>query len=177
VSARPRREAELAPPVVAHLEAQGYRVWVDPDGTDYFDVVARRGATVGLVELKLADGKTVLRQALRRRAWGDWVAVAVPREALARRIAAAPVAERGGRVGVWWIDGEAVRELRPARSLVGPGESDPFAATRAALADRLDLLEAGSLAPGVHWGLLTASRLQLPGGRTSRDWRLDEFAR
>jgi hypothetical protein len=177
VSARPRRESELAPPVVAHLEAQGYRVWVDPDGTDYFDVVARRGSTIGLVELKLADGRTVLRQALRRRAWGDWVALAVPGEGLARRIAASPVAERGHRVGVWWIEDGAVRELRAARPLVGPGESDPFAATRAALAERLDLLDRGALLPGVRWGLLTASRLQLPGGRTSRDWRLDEFAR
>lgn len=117
---RPRWERELAPPVSTHLESEGYRVWVDPDGTDYFDIIARRGPTIGLVELKLDDGRTVLRQALRRRGWADWVAVAVPDERLARRIAERPVAERGHRVGVWWVEPDRVQILRP-----GPADRRP----------------------------------------------------
>jgi hypothetical protein len=172
---RPRRERELAPAVSAHLESEGYRVWVDPDGTDYFDVIARRGPTLGLVELKLDDGRTVLRQALRRRGWADWVAVAVPDERLARRIAERPVAGRGLRVGVWWIESGRVHVLRPARPIVAPGEPDPFPGLKAQLHERLDLVESGALPLGVAWNLLPAARRDLPGRRSTRDWRLEEF--
>ncbi len=176
VRPRPRWERELAPPVSTHLESEGYRVWVDPDGTDYFDIIARRGPTIGLVELKLDDGRTVLRQALRRRGWADWVAVAVPDERLARRIAERPVAERGHRVGVWWVEPDRVQILRPARPIVGPGEVDPFPGLKSQLHERLDLLESGALPLGVAWNLLPASRRELPGRRSTRDWRLEEFS-
>jgi hypothetical protein len=171
----PSGERALAPPVARFLGSRGFRVWVDPDGTDYFDLVARRGAEIGLVELKIADGRTVLRQALRRRGWGDWVAVAVPTERLARRIAARPVAERGARVGVWWVAEGAVGVVREAEPLVRAGEPDPFVGLRSELARRLDLLESGALAPGVAWNLLPRARRDLPGGRSTRDWRLEEF--
>jgi hypothetical protein len=174
-AAPPTRERELAGPVRGYLESLGYRVWVDPDGTDYYDVVARRGRTVALVELKLSDGRTVLRQALRRRGWADWAAVAVPNERLARRIAERPVAERGERVGVWAVVGDEVRVVRPASPFVGPGEPDPFERLKLALHERLDLLEAGKLPEGIAWHLLSASRRDLPGGRSTRDWRLEEF--
>jgi len=172
VTGTPVRERDLAPAVRAHLEALGYRVWIDPDGTDYFDVVARRGGEVGLVELKVADGRTVLRQALRRRGWADWVAVAVPSEPLARRIAGRPVAERGARVGVWAVVDGRVAVVRAATPLVRPGEPDPFAPLRTTLRERLD---AGALPEGVAWHLLEGSRRELPGGRSTRDWRLEEF--
>ena len=48
---RPRlSEAELVRSTARYLETLGYRVRIDPDGADYFDLVARRGREVGLVE-------------------------------------------------------------------------------------------------------------------------------
>jgi len=173
--ARPRSEHELAGPVRTFLERDGYRVWVDPDGTDYYDVVARRGREVGLIELKLADGRTVLRQALRRRGWADWVAVAVPTERLGRRILERPVAERGRRVGVWAVvDGE-VHVLRAAEPIVPKGEADPFEPLKLELHERLDQVERGELPEGIAWHLLAQSYRSLPGARSTRDWRLEEF--
>ncbi len=174
-SPSPRHERELAPAVRAFLEPRGYRVWVDPDGTDDFDIVARRDREIGLVELKIADGPKVLGQALRRRAWADWVALAVPRESLARRILARPVAERGERVGVWWVGSGTLRELRAPRPLVAPGEPDPFAARRREMGERLDLLESGALPGGVAWNLRSGSRRSLAGRRGTSEWRLEEF--
>lgn len=171
----PTRERELAGPVRTYLESLGYRVWVDPDGTDYYDVIARRGREIALVELKLSDGRTVLRQALRRRGWADWAAVAVPNERLAQRIAGRPVAERGERVGVWAVVGDEVRVVRAASAFVGPGETDPFERLKASMHERLDLLEAGTLPEGIAWHLLATSRRELPGARSTRDWRLEEF--
>ncbi len=172
---RIRREADLAPAVEHHLASMGYTVWVDPDGTDYFDVVARKGTTIALVELKVADGRTVLRQAIRRRGWADWVAVAVPTEGLAHRIAERPVAERGRRVGVWWVDGEEVRVVRAAEPIVTPGSTDPFLRLKQEMGERLDLVAAGALPLKVAWRMPLASRRSLPGGRSTRDWRIEEF--
>jgi hypothetical protein len=171
----PQRERELAPAVQAYLESLGYRVWVDPDGTDYYDIVARRGRSIALVELKLYDGRAVLGQALRRRGWAEWVAVAVPNAALAERIALRPVAERGKRVGVWWVDANGVHVTRPALPLVGDGEADPFVALKEQMNERLDLLEEGRLPMGVAWNLLSTSRRTLPGRRSTSDWRIEEF--
>lgn len=165
----------MGPPVRHHLESLGYRVWIDPDGTDYFDVVARKGREVGLVELKVADGRTVLRQAIRRRGWADWVAVAVPSLALAERIAARPVAERGERVGVWAVVDGWVRVVRAHRPIVGAGEADPFEGLKRQIAEQLDLVEAGALPEGIAWNLLARSRRELLGHRSTRDWRLEEF--
>src|SRR5580700_8943723 len=105
------RETELVEPVRRYLEALGYRVFVNPDGADYFDVVVRRGTEVGLVELKVADWPKVLAQALRRRGWGDWVAVVLPRRSLAQRVVGRPTAPRGGRVGVWYLSAGSVEVL------------------------------------------------------------------
>ncbi len=168
------RESDLAPPVEAHLVRQGYRVWVAPDGADYFDIVARRGSEIGLVELKLADWRKVFAQAVRRRAWADWVAVALPRGSLAERLLDRPEAPRAERVGVWVVEAGAVRELRPARPLVGPGEADPFAESRARFLARLDELESGAIPAGARW--LVPGRPRVGGARrTTRDWRLEEF--
>ncbi|HYK93160.1 MAG TPA: hypothetical protein VEY07_03855 [Thermoplasmata archaeon] len=168
-------ERDLGPPVRRYLEPRGYRVWVDPDGSDYLDVVARRGTELGLVELKLADWRKVLAQAIRRRGWADWVAVLVPRASLAAKILNAPQAPRARRVGVWsLLDGE-VNVARAAEPLWSEGESHPFPELRERLLLMTDLLESGALAPGVRWNLPGAGG-RLPGGRRStRDWRLDEF--
>lgn len=167
---RPKvREAEMAEPVRRYFESQGYRVWVDPDGTDYFDMVARRGTEVGLIELKVHDARKVLGQAVRRRGFGDWVAVVMPRESAARRVLALPVPAPGQRVGVYWLDGDAVRVARPPAPRP-TGEDDPFGERRRALTEMLDHLEAGRLPVGVAWGHLTHG-----AARPRREVRLDEF--
>lgn len=167
------RESELAPPVVRHLAAQGYRAWVDPDGSDYFDLIARRERTIGLVELKVADWRKVMGQAVRRRAWADWVAVALPRRSLAGKALARPTAARTGRVGVWVVEAGEVTELRAAQPLREPGEPDPFAEERERMHLMLDLLESSALAPGVEWNLTATGRGGR--GRSPRGWTLEEF--
>lgn len=163
------------PPVVRHLEAQGYTVWPDPDGSDYFDVVCRRGNEVGLVELKLADYRKLLAQAHRRRGFADWVAVVLPRSSLVEKLLALPSTERGRRVGVWRVDGDAVVVVRPCQPLRAPGEEEPFPEARARLVELLDVLGSGQLPTGVRWEGIHA----VPGGgrrrRATLDWRLDEF--
>jgi hypothetical protein len=167
------RETELVGPVRRHLEALGFRVFVNPDGADYFDVVARRGSEVGLVELKVADWKTVVTQALRRRGWGDWVAVVLPRRSLAEKAAARRTAPRGIRVGIWFVSDGVVEVLRPAEQFVLPGEVDPFPDPKRWLLERLAIAEAGGTAEPVTWSVPDAGRVA--GRRSSREWRLEEF--
>lgn len=168
------KEADLRAPVTGHLERRGFQVWPAPDGADYFDLVARRGDEVGLVELKLADWRKVFAQALRRRAWADWAAVALPRPSLARKVLELPQAPRARCVGVWAVVGDGVEELRAARPFVGAGEPDPFAATRVRFRALLDDLVAGRLPPGAHWEVPHRPTTGT-GHRTTRDWRLEEF--
>lgn len=167
-------ERELVPPVRAHLEALGYRVYVNPDGADYFDMVARKGPEVGLVELKVADWKRVVHQALRRRGWGDWVAVVVPRRSLAERIVARPVAPRGGRVGVWYLEAGGVVVLRPAAPFVVAGEVDPFPEPKTWLLERLEIADGLEGGVPVGWSVPDAGHVA-GRRRSSRDWRLEEF--
>jgi hypothetical protein len=176
--ARPRTPRPSEDSIVerarAHLVARGYRVWVDPDGHDYFDLVARRGDEVGLVEAKVADGRAVLTQALRRRAWGDWSAVVVASERTARRIAERSANGRASPVGVWWVRGEAVEEVRPARPWVVPGTEDPFSELRLRFRRVLDALDAGELPAGVPWDGVLREIRHASGGRSFSEWRLDE---
>ena len=165
----PIHESDLAAPVRRHLEGEGYTVWVDPDGTDFFDVVARLGDVVGLVELKISDTRKVLGQAVRRRGYADWVAVALPRESTARRVLTRPIPSPGDRVGVWWVDGGSVKVLRAA-TMRPRGDNDPFAERRRGLFELLDLLELGRLPTGVRWSHITSGRARPP-----REIRLDEF--
>ncbi len=169
------RESELRAPVRAHLEAQGYRVWTAPDGRDYFDMVALRGEEIGLVELKVSAARQVFGQALRRRAWADWVAVAIPGRRAAERLIARPSADRAERVGIWVVEGERVRELRAARAMYGPGEATPFETARARFRDLLRALESGELPDGIDWGIFGSPRLPGRQRRSTRDWRLEEF--
>ena len=169
------KEAELRAPVLAHLRARGYRAWAAPDGHDYFDIAAVRGVEVGLVELKVAAAKAVFRQALRRRAWADWVAVAVPGLRSAQRLASVTTPEVAGRVGVWHVRAGAVDELRAARPLREAGEEDPFAESRERLRALLLLLERGEVPEGTDWGFLGSPRLAGGHRRSTIDYRLDEF--
>src|SRR5208282_6635002 len=102
VAPRPRiSEREVVATAAAYLQGLGFRVYPNPDSTDYFDLVARRGNEVGLVEAKVSGSRAVLVQALKRRAWGDWVAVVLPSEKAAERLVARTDGTRASRVGVW----------------------------------------------------------------------------
>jgi hypothetical protein len=172
----PRRlpESAIVEAARRHLEGTGFRVWVDPDGHDYFDLVARRGLEVGLVEAKVAAPAAVLRQALRRRVWGDWTAVVLASERSARRLDERTRTERSAPVGVWCSDGREVRIVRPARPWVAPGVEDPYAPLRQRFRRVLDALESGELPPGVPWDGVLGEIRRASGGRGFSEWRLDE---
>jgi hypothetical protein len=162
------RESVIASWVRPFLEQRGFEVRVNPDGSDYFDLVALRGDEVGLVELKVADWRTVLRQAVDRRDWADWVAVALPRVSLARRVLERTHNGPGLRVGVWAATERAVTVLRPATAF---GPSGNVERDRWRLQLRTLLEESrGAWRPGeLRWSV----------GRTTPRrgaWRLDEFA-
>jgi hypothetical protein len=70
------READLYPPIKAHLEAQGYEVKSEITGCD---VVARRGDEPPVVvELKLGFTLALIYQAIMRQSVTDDVYVAIP---------------------------------------------------------------------------------------------------
>lgn len=160
-----------------YLVGQGYRVYVDPDGTDYFDLVARKGSEVGLVEVKVGDARAVLAQALKRRGWGDWSAVALGSPRAAERLSARTGATRAEPIGVWSVEAESVRVHRAARPWVLPGEDDPFASLRDRLRRWLDLVDAGELPASVRWDGVPAAVRRASGGRGFGEWRLDEPSR
>jgi hypothetical protein len=168
------REAELRAPVLAHLRARGDRAWAAPDGHDYFDIVSVGTAGIGLVELKVAAAVRVFAQALRRRAYADWVAVAIPSDRAARRLLAQPQAPLAQRVGVWVVAGDGrVHELREALPMVLP--DDPFAPARARFREVVEALVSGELPEGIDWASTRGPGLAGPGRLSTRDWRLEEF--
>ncbi|KJZ19240.1 hypothetical protein TW80_10620 [Loktanella sp. S4079] len=69
------READLYPPVKAHLEKQGYEVKGEVGAAD---IVARRGDDMIIVELKLGFSLGLFHQGIARLAITDAVYVAVP---------------------------------------------------------------------------------------------------
>jgi len=168
------RELEVVAAARRHLEREGYRVWVNPDGRDYFDLVARRGREVGLVEAKVVGSRAVLAQALRRRAWGDWVAVTLASERAARALAHRTEGTRAARVGIWYLSGTTVDVVRVARPWASPGEKDPFAELRARFGRVLDAIEAGELPDSVPWEGVVREVRRASGGRGFAEWRLDE---
>ncbi|MFZ0698805.1 MAG: hypothetical protein WAN74_01225 [Thermoplasmata archaeon] len=173
--ARPLSEHALAAPVQRHLEELGYRVWIDPDGRDYFDVVARREEEVGLVELKLADGPRVFTQALRRRAWGDWVAVAVASERSAERLVQLRTTPLARRVGIWFVQGDTVEVRRASQPWSGPGA--PYEEERRTFRAVLDRLASGEIPAGVGWGGVGRMVRRASGGRGFQEYTIEELTR
>lgn len=169
-----RPESELVQQVAKYLSDQGFRVHVDPDGTDYFDLIARRGSEIGLVEVKVGDARAVLAQALRRRGWGDWTVVALGSSRAAERLVTRTASTRAAPVGVWSVGREAVRVHRAARAWVLPGEDDPFAELRERLRRWLDRVDAGELPASLRWDGVPRAVRQASGGRGFAEWRLDE---
>ncbi len=172
--ALPRRERDLLRTVAREFEAQGYRTYLDPDGTDYFDLVVRRGEEVGLVEGKLRDGRRVLVQALERRAWGDWAAVAVASRRSAEAIVRRSEGTRASPVGVYFeSDGALVRLREPRRWVERSGE-DPFASLRARFRRLLEAVDRGEIPEGATWSDVQREVRRASGGRGFSEWRLDE---
>jgi hypothetical protein len=172
--ARRVSEEEIVRAAARHLEAQGYRVRVDPDGTDYFDLVARRGDEVGLVEAKVANAREVLAQALKRRGWGDWTAVVLGSARSAERLVERTRGTRAERVGVWSGSPDGVTVHREAAPWVVPGTPDPFADLRVRFRRILDALEAGELPADARWDGVPRAVRRASGGRGFGEWRLDE---
>lgn len=169
---RPLSEHALAEPVRRHLEALGYRVWADPDGSDYFDIVALREEEVGLVELKLADGPRVFAQALRRRAWGDWVAVAVASQRSAERLVrrTTPLARR---VGVWLVRGDTVEVCRASQPWSGPDAS--YEEDRRRFRNLFARLANGELPSGIRWSGVPTMVRRASAGRGFAEYTIEEL--
>jgi hypothetical protein len=167
-------EKEVVAAAAAFLQGKGYRVYPNPDTTDYFDLVARRGDEVGLVEAKVTGSRAVLVQALKRRAWGDWVAVVLPSEKAAERLAARTERTRAAPVGVWAATKGTVRVVREAGSWVRAGEEDPFADLRIRFRAVLDRIDSGEIPPEVRWAGVVRAVRRAGGGRGFAEWRLDE---
>jgi hypothetical protein len=173
--ARPRpTERALVEATARYLEGRGYRTRIDPDGTDYFDLVARRGEEVGLVEAKVGNSRAVLTQALVRRAWGNWVAVVLASARSARTLADRSHGTRAEPVGVWCWEGREVCVVREARPWTAPGEDDPYAPLRERFRGVLDALDRGDVPEGLSWSGVPGTVRRLSGGRSFREWRLDE---
>jgi hypothetical protein len=169
-----RSEAELVQVVARYLSARGYTTYANPDGADYFDLVARRGDEVGLVEAKVSDARTVIRQALRRRVWGDWTAVAMPGRLAARRLLERTRDGHAAAVGIWIVGATTVDELRPARPWVADSDEDPYRDLRVRFRGVLDAIDRGEIPAGASWDGVLLEIGRASGGRGFREWRLDE---
>lgn len=167
-------ERSLLEVVARWLQGRGYRTYLDPDGSSYFDLVVRRGGEVGLVEGKVGNASRVLAQALTRRAWGDWVAVALPGRRSAAGLVERTAQTRASFVGVWVVTEGTVEELRAPRTRPVEVEEDPYAPLRARLRSALDELEDGRAPAGVRWSGVPAEVRRSSGGRRFAEWRLDE---
>lgn len=168
-------ERELVEAAARHLTAEGFRVRADPDGTDYFDLIARRGAEVGLVEAKVGDARAVLAQALRRRVWGDWVAVVLGSPRSAHRLDERTRSTRSAPVGIWTVEAGQITVVRPASRFPAGASGDPYAALKARLLAILDALDRGDLPAGVRWDGVPRAVRRASGGRGFAEWRLDEI--
>ncbi len=169
-----RSERELVGVLASWFRSRGWKAYIDPDGGSYFDLVVRRQEEVGLVEAKVGEGRRVVRQALERRIWGDWAAVAVLPPRTAAGVAARTAVSRAASLGVLTLEEGAVRELRAARPWAVPAEPDPFAPLRSRFRGVLDALDRGELPEGPRWSDVVREVHRASNGRGFGEWRLDE---
>ena len=155
--------------MVAHLEAQGYRVWVDADGRDFLDLVTARSEEVGLVELKVSDYRTVRAQGVVRRALADWVAVALPSPRTARTLLQTLRGPVAPRLGVWVVHPDRVEELQSARPLEPPAPGTEAARARERFRALVREALEGRLPAGIAWGGVARAT------GNGKAYRLDEF--
>lgn len=171
--ARPS-ELSILETTVAHLQGLGYRTYLDPDGSSYFDLAVVRGDELGLVEGKVGNPKRVLLQALVRRAWADWVAVVVDSPRSAERLVRRTGSGRAATVGVWSVSDGRLTELRaPAHRVLPPA---PFVSLKERLRAALDAIERGDTPAGVGWSGVVGEVYRASGGRGFSEWRLEELA-
>lgn len=170
------REDDLLEIAAAHLRGEGYTTYLDPDGSSYFDLAARRGEEVGLVEGKVGHPRKVLDQAVRRRAWADWVAVMIDSPRAAARLVERTADVRSAVVGVWSVQEGALLSVRaPRRGVDTPRGADPFAPLRARLREALLAIDRGETPTGVGWSGVPREVRRASGGRSFAEWRLDEL--
>jgi hypothetical protein len=172
-SARPP-ETVVVEAAARYLRSEGYSTRIDPDGRSYFDLVARRGDEVGLVEAKVADARAVMHQALLRRPWADWVAVVLPSERSATRLHERTRGRRAEPVGIWCLRGGEAHVIRPAQPWPKGSTADPYAPFRERFRGVLDALDRGEIPDGVEWTAVPSTVRRASGGRGFREWRLDE---
>ncbi len=168
------RERDLLVAAARHLEREGYRTYLDIDGTDYFDLVAKRGQEVGLIEGKVSGSQRVLVQALRRRAWGDWVAVVLASPRSAGALVRRTQSGRAAPVGVWTVVGGELAIVRPAAPWVTRADDDPFRELRNRFRRVLESVDRGELPAGARWSDVHREVRRAAGGRGFAEWRLDE---
>lgn len=118
----PRLERELAPPVARHLQAAGYRTWLEvPFNGRIADVLGVKGDEVVAVELKLRDFREAHRQAVAYQVGchRTWVGVPLPTALdCLRRHRHEFDTSGAGLLAIHVPDG-SVRELLPARKHEG----------------------------------------------------------
>jgi hypothetical protein len=172
--ARPSERA-LLERAAAHLRERGYRTYVDPDGGSYFDLAAVRGDELGLVEGKVGHTRDVLGQALRRRAWADWVSVVVDVRRGAERLVARTAETRARAVGVWLVEADRLVELRAAERRSADAGPASFVELKGRLREALDAIDRGASPEGVRWAGVPSEVRRVSGGRKFAEWRLDEL--
>ena len=172
---RPRgSERELLEIAARAMAARGYRTYLDPDGKSYFDLAVRRGAVVGLLEGKIGRPRLVFAQALRRRAWADWVGVVVDSAKAAQALVERTASSRAAVVGVSVVVDGQFTEVRAPTPRSGEAGSDPFARHRARLREALEAIDRGTMPQGVSWSGVPREVRRASGGRAFAEWRLDE---
>jgi hypothetical protein len=97
---KPLREADLYPPIKAHLQRQGYDVKGEVGAAD---VVGRRGDDLIVVELKLGFSLALFHQGIERLALTDDVYVAVPAGGRAKALKANVNLARRAGLGVMTV--------------------------------------------------------------------------
>lgn len=112
----PALERDLAPPVGAHLAAQGYDVWYEvPFNGRIADVIALKDDEVLAVELKLRDHRTAHRQAIAYQVGCHRSYIGVPLETALTALRRDRHAFDQSGTGILAVDGDDVREMLPAR--------------------------------------------------------------